>query len=186
MRPTYVILHDPGTRGQHIQLIAEHPRRLIYGETYEFGADGRYHGRVGMSDGHWGQQLAASTYNLHFGNFGGLPVKIIYFLLGLALTIVVATGTSIWLGKRERRGVHDLRLRSLWDGVLWGVPLALTLTFLARVIVGNAAPLAAIFWFLCALILLVAATRPQPRPKRLLQRVFGACLLVCPIAALLG
>ena len=186
VRPTYVILHDPGTRGQHIQLIAEHPRRLIYGETYEFSADGRYHGKVGLSDGHMGQQLAASTYNLHFGNYGGLPVKIVYFLLGFALTIVVATGTSIWLGKRERRGVHDLRLRSLWDGVLWGVPLALTLTFLARVIAGNAAPLTAIFWLLCALVLLIAAIRPQPRPKRALQRLFVASLVASPFAALLG
>ena len=186
VRPTYVILHDPGTRGQHIQIVAEHPRRLIYGETYEFGADGTYHGKVGLSDGHMGQQLAASTYNLHFGNYGGLPVKIIYFLLGLALTIVVATGTSIWLGKRERRGVHDQRLRSLWDGVLWGVPLALTLTFLARLIAGNAAPLTAIFWLLFALILLIAAVRPQPRPKCLLQWLFGASLLASPVAVLLG
>ena len=23
--PTYVIAHDPGTRGQHVQIIAEHP-----------------------------------------------------------------------------------------------------------------------------------------------------------------
>jgi uncharacterized iron-regulated membrane protein len=185
VRPTYVILHDPQTRGQHVQIIAAHPRRLIYGESYNFGADGAYHGKVGLSDGHLGQQLAASTYNLHFGNFGGLPIKIIYFLLGLALTIVVATGTSIWLGKRERRGVRDQRLRSLWDGVLWGVPLALILTFLARVIAGNAAPLTAIFWLLCALILLVAAIRPQPRPKRMLQSLCIASLLVSLVVPLL-
>lgn len=186
LRPTYIILHDPGTRGQHVQLIAEHPRRLIYGETYEFGADGRYHGKVGLSDGHLGQQLAASTYNLHFGNYGGLLVKIAYVLFGLALTVVVATGTSIWLGKRERRGLREPRLRSLWDAVLWGIPLALTLTFVARVLAGNAAPLTAIFWVLCALILLSAAFRPQPRPKRLLQRLLIASLLASLIAVLFG
>lgn len=185
LRPTYIILHDPGTRGQHVQLIAEHPRRLIYGETYEFGADGRYYGKVGLSDGHLGQQIAASTYNLHFGNYGGLPVKFAYVLFGLALTVVVATGTSIWLGKRERRGVHHPRLRSLWDAVLWGVPLALTLTFLARVLAGNAVPLTAIFWLLWALVMLAATFRPQPRPKQLLQRLFIASLLVSPIAVLL-
>lgn len=186
LRPTYVILHDPGTRGQHVQLVAEHPRRLIYGETYEFDADGRYHGKVGLSDGHMGQQIAASTYNLHFGNYGGLPVKIAYVLFGLALTVVIATGTSIWLGKRERRGLHDPRLRSLWDAVLWGVPLALTMTFLARVLAGNAAPLNAVFWLLLASVMLAAAFRPQPRPKRLLQRLFLASLLASPIAVLLA
>ncbi|MEZ5654874.1 MAG: PepSY-associated TM helix domain-containing protein [Sphingobium sp.] len=186
LRPTYIILHDPGTRGQHVQLIAEHPQRLIYGETYEFGANGRYLGKVGLSDGHLGQQLAASAYNLHFGNYGGLPVKIAYCAFGFALTVVVATGTSIWLGKRERRGLNNPRLRSLWDAVLWGVPLALTMTFIARVIVGNAASLSAIFWSLWVLIILAAAFHPHPRPNRLLQGLFAASLLACPMAVLLG
>jgi len=186
LRPTYLILHDPGTRGQHVQLIAEHPRRLIYGETYEFGADGRYHGKVGLSDGHLGQQIAASTYKLHFGNYGGLPVKLAYVVFGLALTVVVATGTSIWLGKRERRGLHHPRLRSLWDAVLWGVPLALTMTFLARVLAGNTVPLIAIFWLLLALVVLAAAFRPQPRPQRLLQGLLVVSLLASPIAMLLS
>lgn len=182
LRPTYIILHDPGTRGQHVQLIAEHPRRLIYGETYHFGADGHYHGKVGLSDGHVGQQIAASAYNLHFGNYGGLPVKFAYFAFGLALTVVVATGTSIWLGKRERRGLRHPRLRGLWDAVVWGVPLALTMTFLSRVLAGNSVPLTAIFWVLWTLIMLAAAFRPQPRPKQLLQRLFIASLLASPVA----
>jgi uncharacterized iron-regulated membrane protein len=180
VRPTYVILHDPQTRGQHIQLIAEHPRRLIYGETYQFGADGIYRGKVGLSDGHMGQQLAASTYNLHFGNYGGLPVKLAYSVFGLALTIVVATGTSIWLGKRQRRGLHEPRLRAGWDGVIWGVPIALTLTFLTRLLLGNGAPLIAIFWTLTiAIPLLAIAIRPEPRPKQLLQRLLTASSIVC-------
>lgn len=186
VRPTYVILHDPGTRGQHVQLIAEHPRRLIYGETYQFGADGSYHGKVGLSDGQMGQQLAASTYNLHFGNFGGLPVKLAYVVFGLALTVVVATGTSIWLGKRQRRGVHEPRLRASWDSVVWGVPLALTWTLLARLLVGNTAPLIAIFWLLCALFLVAAAIRPQARPKRLFQGLLIASLLASSITAILA
>ncbi|WP_374525024.1 PepSY-associated TM helix domain-containing protein [Sphingopyxis sp.] len=185
LRPTYIILHDPGTRGQHVQLLAEHPRRLIYGESYNFDANGGFLGAAGLADGHLGQQMAASTYNLHFGNFGGLPVKFAYFGLGLALTVVVASGTSIWLGKRARRGLHEPRLRTLWDAVLWGTPLALALTFLARMLAGNAAPLTAIFWLLAALIVLTAAMRPEPRPKQLLQRLFIASLLASLIALLL-
>lgn len=186
LRPTYLILHDPGTRGQHVQIIAEHPRRLIYGESYDFDANGRYRGKVGLSDGELGQQFAASTYNLHFGNFGGLPVKIAYFLLGLALAAIVATGTSIWLAKRERRGLHDPRLRSAWDAVVWGTPLALALTFLVRLIAGNAAPLAALFWALCLLGPLVAAIRPRPRTRPVLQRSMLAAIAASIVAGLLG
>lgn len=185
VRPTYVIVHDPQTRGQHVQIIAEHPQRLIYGESYNFAADGRFEGATGLSDGHLGQQLAASTYNLHFGNYGGLPVKLAYIVFGLALTVVVATGTSIWLGKRERRGLREPRLRSLWDAVLWGVPLALALTFLVRLLAGNGAPLAALFWTLAALMPLAAAIRPHPRPKPYLKAALGAALIACLLAALL-
>ena len=64
IEPYYVILHDPGTAGQHIQIVGEHPRRLIFGEYYAFSADGAFRGTVGLADGTVGQQLSASTYNL--------------------------------------------------------------------------------------------------------------------------
>src|SRR3546814_13814072 len=41
LRPTNIILHDPGTRGQHVQLLAEHPQRLIYGASYNSDATDR-------------------------------------------------------------------------------------------------------------------------------------------------
>src|SRR5690606_6798811 len=138
------------------------------------------------SDGHLGQQLAASTYNLHFGNYGRLPVEIAYVLFGLALPIVVATGTSIWLGERQRRGLHEPRLRAGWDGVIWGVPLALALTLLARILLGNGAPLIAIFWLAAIAIPLVAIVRPEPRPKTLLRRLLIVSVTACAAAALIG
>ena len=150
-RPYYVILHDPGTAGQHMQIVAEHPRRLIFGEYYAFSGDAEFHGTAGMADGTVGQQLAASTYNLHFGNYGGLPVKIAYILFGLAMTIVVATGTFIWLDKRNRAGKPSTYLRASWWGLVVGVPAGMVATFLARLTLGNAAPFVAIFWSVCLL-----------------------------------
>ena len=149
VEPYYVILHDPGTAGQHVQIIAEHPRRLIFGEYYAFSADGAFRGTVGLADGTVGQQLSASTYNLHFGNFGGLPVKIAYIVFGLALAIVVATGTFIWLDKRERRGKVSTRLRAAWWGLVVGVPAGMVATLIARIAIGNAAPFVPIFWIVC-------------------------------------
>lgn len=184
VRPSYVILHDPGTAGQHVQVIAEHDRRLIYGENYAFDAQGRFHGAAGLADGEVGQQASASIYNLHFGNFGGLPVKIAYVLLGLALSVVTATGVSIWLGKRERRGVHAPRLRSGWDAVTWGVPLALALTLLARLLIGNSAPFVAIFWIASALFVALAMAWPSRRTKRGMQWSLLASLLGSLAAAI--
>lgn len=150
---TYAILHDPGTAGQHVQIVGEHGQRLIFGEYYGFTAEGTFTGTAGLADGALGQQAAASVYNLHFGNYGGLIVKIAYIVFGLALTAVCATGTFIWLGKRRRRGIHEPRMRAAWHAVVWGAPGALALTLLVRLTAGNGAPFTAIFWITSALIL---------------------------------
>jgi uncharacterized iron-regulated membrane protein len=150
--PSYATIFAPGTAGQQIEILGEHRHRLIFGEYYDFDGAGRFKRKVGLSDGDLGQQAAASTYNLHFGNYGGLPVKIAYFVFGLALTAIVATGTYIWLGKRRRRGHHEPRLHAAWSGVVWGAPLALLATFVARLTLGSTAPFGAIFWLLLATV----------------------------------
>jgi uncharacterized iron-regulated membrane protein len=155
VRLTYVTIHEPGTAGQHVQVVAEHPRRLIFGEYYLFDSAGTFHGTAGLADGALGQQAAASNYDLHFGNYGGLPVKLAYAIFGLALTAVCATGTFIWLGKRRRRGLQEPRLRAAWHAVVWGSPAALAFTLVARLVLGHTVPFAALFWG--ALILAVAA-----------------------------
>jgi uncharacterized iron-regulated membrane protein len=182
VHPYYIVVHDPLTRGQHVQVLAEHPRRLIYGENYNFDAQGRYHGPAGLADGALGQQTAASTYRLHFGNFGGLPVKIAYVVFGSALCAIVATGTYIWLGKRRRRGRHEPRLRAAWDGVVWGVPIMLAATFVARMVGGNAMPMTAIFWIGCVAIIGAAIAIGDRLPlARWLPRAAAIGLLACPL-----
>jgi len=147
---TFITVHDPMTKGQTIQAMGEHPRRLVFGEYYNFDAAGTFMDTTGLADGELGQQAAASNYKLHFGNYGGLIVKIAYFLLGSALTVICATGTFIWLGKRRRRGIFEPRLRAAWHGVIWGTPAALAVTFIARLAIGNGAPFLAIFWLTLA------------------------------------
>jgi len=169
--PYYIILHDPGTAGQHVQVIAEHPRRLIFGEYYAFSASGEFRGTVGLADGTVGQQVAASMYNLHFGNFGGLPVKIAYIVFGLALTVVVATGTFIWLNKRARQGRPAPRLAAAWWGIVYGVPVALVATFIARLAIGNTAPFVALFWSVLALTIGVALLRKRNSGTRAAEPV---------------
>ncbi|SCW34750.1 Uncharacterized iron-regulated membrane protein [Sphingobium faniae] len=172
-RPLYVILHEPLTAGQQVQVLAGHDRRLIFGETYAFDSQGRFTGKAGLSDGHIGQQVAASAYNLHFGNYGGWPVKLAYILFGAALCGMIAAGVLIWLGKRERRGFHHPRLRAAWHAIIWGVPFALSMTFLARLTIGNEAPFVAIFWLLLLASLIAALCLPDTI-RRGLQFLLGA------------
>ncbi|WP_121118782.1 PepSY-associated TM helix domain-containing protein [Croceibacterium ferulae] len=167
---TYAILHDPLQAGQHIQIAAAHDRRLIFGEYYDFDARGTFRGTAGLADGAAGQQAAASIYNLHFGNFGGLAVKMAYFVGGLAVSVIAATGTFIWLGKRRRRGMREPRLHAAWHGVVWGTPAMLALTFAARAAGGNDAPFDLIFWgglLLCVGGAAMRAGREQGRAASL-------------------
>ncbi|WBH18067.1 PepSY-associated TM helix domain-containing protein [Sphingomonas radiodurans] len=158
--PIYVIVHDPRTAGQHVQILAEHPRRLVYGESYQFGEDGTWHGPVGIAGGTLGQQSAGSAYNLHFGNYGGLVVELAYMLLGLALCAITATGTTLWLTKRQRRGLPSARMSACWTIVVWGTPLAIIGAAWLRGLAGPDAPLVAAFWGVLAVALIVAAARP--------------------------
>lgn len=173
--PTFIIVRDPGTQGQAIQVRAEHSRRLIFAEYYDFAADGTFRGTVGLADGKTGQQLTASAYKLHFGNYGGLPVKLAYLLFGGALTTICATGVHIWLGKRRRRGLEEPRLRKAWDAVVWGTPLALMLTLAVRFAFGNHSPFVLLFWSTLALAILAALAPVSPaRFRRGLQALLIA------------
>lgn len=51
---------------------------------------------------------------LHFGDYGGLPLKVIWALLDLAAIVVLATGLYLWLGRR--RVPLDKRLEELRSG----------------------------------------------------------------------
>ncbi|MFW2348858.1 PepSY-associated TM helix domain-containing protein [Qipengyuania sp.] len=166
VRVSYVILHDPGTRGQHVQVIGEHHRRLVFGEYYHFAPDGGFEGTTGLADGTVGQQFAASIYNLHFGNYGGLPVKIAYIVFGVALSVVVATGTFIWLDKQARKGRPHPLVHAGWWGVTLGVPLAILATLAARLALGNDAPFVAIFWAVTLAAVGLAIVRRRPWAKR--------------------
>ncbi|MEZ0495018.1 PepSY-associated TM helix domain-containing protein [Sphingomonas sp. IW22] len=177
LQPTYVILHEPGTRGQYLTIIAKHPRRLIYGDTYIFDADGRLTDKVGISDGDLGRQFAASNYDLHLGAFGGLPVRLIFVILGAAVTVVSGTGMSIWLVKRRQRGRASPRLEAVWAVTIWGAPVMLGLALIQRALFGAQAPMVALFWV--GLAGLIAAAILAPRAElwgRSLRLILGALM----------
>ena len=56
---------------------------------------------------------------LHFGDYAGLPLKILWALLDIAAIVVLGSGLYLWLGKR--RTSIDARLRELRRG---GEPVA--------------------------------------------------------------
>jgi uncharacterized iron-regulated membrane protein len=138
-----------------------------------------------MADGRLGQQAASSTYSLHFGDYGGLTVKLAYVLFGGALTGICGTGVSIWLGKRRRRGHHEPRLARMWDAIIWGTPTALGVTLAARLVFGNSVPFAALFWGALATAVAAGAAPLDPlRFRRGLQALTAIAVMAPFLLAL--
>ena len=54
-------------------------------------------------DSSTGSALLASLFSLHFGSFGGDPVRILYILLGLSGALLFYTGNLLWIETRTKR-----------------------------------------------------------------------------------
>ncbi len=47
-------------------------------------------------------KVKSLIFHLHFGDFGGLPLQIIFFILGLTGCVVILSGIMIWLVARDK------------------------------------------------------------------------------------
>lgn len=124
----HLIVHDPGAAGQSIAVETDILPQLAYAEVHRFSPDGAYLGARHYADGPLGLQFFASTGSLHFGLFGMLTLRLVYGLLGLALTVCCVSGINIWLKTAIVKGRPLPGVERLWRAFIWGVPLALTLS----------------------------------------------------------
>lgn len=176
--PFLAIIHDPGTQGQHVEIYGEHFDRLIYGETYSFDAAGTPTGTGQYSDGEVGKQIAFSMYRLHFGDFGGTFMKIVYFVLGGLMCVMVATGLNIYFLKQAEKGRPRPRLASGWSGLVWGTPAMLAITLPLGLLNVPVDVLTALFWLgLIILSLGATALAEAERTGIILRRVMGGAMM---------
>lgn len=130
--PIYMVLHDAGTEKQLVEIAATIPGRLSYSEIYRYHADGTFINEQGLTSGKAARQIAYSVYRLHFGWFGGWPVRWLYVILGMSLTLISVSGINIWLYKRAKDDCID----RLWVATVWGFPVALVVAMAASIFLG--------------------------------------------------
>ena len=180
--PFLVVVHDPGTVGQHIGIYGEHTDRLIYGETYEFDASGTFLGVEGSSNGALGQQIASSVYRLHFGDFGGLIMKVAYFILGALLCIIVASGMNIYFLKAKEKGRAKPRLEAAWAGFVWGSSALFAITLIAALLGAPSIALTYVFWIGAIVLTGLSAWKGQNGTAgRIIRAVLGLSMVVSAI-----
>lgn len=171
VKPLYLVGHKLGTQQQFIEIAATVPQRLAYSEIYRFDAGGNYLGHQALTTGPAGRQFLYSLYRIHFGYFGGQWTRVVWLLLGLSLTVASVSGINIWLSKSD----GDDRLKRLWAGFVWGVPLALALSALT-VLYPVSSPLS-IFLACLALSLVVALRISSAQQVAAILKAFCAAVL---------
>ena len=71
---------------------------------------------------------------LHYGDFGGLPLKLIFFLLGLGTCYVIISGNLLWIEKQQKSRQHStsgLKLvKNLSSAVFAGSLIATAICFI--------------------------------------------------------
>lgn len=173
--PYYFSIHFPETTAQTLELGAYLPDRLVWYDAFQFNSQGQQIKRLGWPDGDVGTQIYASTYRLHFGNYGGLPVQILYATLGLGMCFLCATGMNIWFRRQQQNGVQYPALERAWLGVVWGFPAAIAISLLADFWLPTHH--IAIFWFSSLALIGIALTLKNRAQVSLSLRVLLISLL---------
>ncbi|MFN3228806.1 MAG: PepSY-associated TM helix domain-containing protein [Asticcacaulis sp.] len=127
-RPVLIRINHPGEAGAAVSLTQGTKGKLSIGESLTYDRNGAYIGSSGFETGTIGQKIVSTLFYLHFGWFGGLPVKILYGSLGLALTVVTSSGVAIWLARRRDKGRPAPAWERLWVALVWSQPLAYAVT----------------------------------------------------------
>lgn len=122
----------PG-EGPHGRIQGSDPRYGLRGATYGVGEVDTVTGEIiqrdylpGVQDGWFA--TVSSFFALHFGNYGGAPVRWSYFLLGLAGAFLFHSGNLLWIESRRRKerrsgAVEQTRATRLLGALTVGVPL---------------------------------------------------------------
>lgn len=162
--PDSIMVERPGRADMRISVHGRQAKLLVPQDEVQFDARGKAIHEEHPKDMVVGTRVLGGIGQLHFGWFGGLPVRIAYGLLGVALCVVTSSGVTIWLARRRDRGRPAPQWERIWAAVCWGQPLVLALTAILAFF-APAAPLTGAWLALTVLSIAAAA---------LVSRISGA------------
>lgn len=175
-----VMLEHPAEMGGAALFYTEKDNgRLHNSDSFAYNRSGLYH-TYKADAAATGQKVLNSLGKLHFGWFGGGFVKILYALLGLALTYLAAGGVVIWLARRRDKRNPAPGFERLWTATIWGQPAALSLVALVAILAGSSGTktLLVTVWGIATLLSLAFAIRVAPEIiSRWLKLAAGVLLI---------
>lgn len=147
-----------------------------------------------LQDG-WSATIT-SFFALHFGNFGGAPIRWSYFLLGLAGAFLFYTGNILWVESRRKRerkagAVEQTRSTRVLGALTVGVPIGciagISATLAAAKFLGNDASDAmhsAIYYTVFLICVGWGLCRGAARSAMELPVAAAVAMILIPIASL--
>ncbi|MFD2148259.1 PepSY domain-containing protein [Mucilaginibacter antarcticus] len=76
--------------------------------------------RSPLSEPTYTATVTGILYHLHFGDYGGRPIKVIYFVLGIMGCIVINSGVMIWLVARDKKSIPERKRKfNFWTANIY-------------------------------------------------------------------
>lgn len=131
LEPRYIRLRHVGDAAAHAVLAGRVPVVFGDGEVTLSAVDGEVLGMTVPGEERAIRATQRWIYGFHFAWYGGLPLRLLYALLGLAGCVTILSGNWIWLERRdptrERRSSRVLGRLTVGGGL--GVAVAVAAMF---------------------------------------------------------
>jgi len=160
-RFSILVASNPKSSG-HTTSVAYYEEGILSMRTSDiYRNSGEFLEKFGGSGSPAGARVFGMVQPLHYGTFGGYPIKILYFVLSLALTYITSTGMMIWFKRKQQQGQAKPRTEALWRGMTTGLSAALVATALVTVMKLQA-PLTPVFLciWIASLLLITVSRNP--------------------------
>jgi len=175
-----LIANNPEDSGQTTSVLYSEDGILSARSADIFRNDGEFLEKFGGKGGEVGARIFGAVQPLHYGTFGGYPIKLLYFVLALGLTYITSTGMMIWFKRKMQQGQPKAKTEAAWRGMTTGLTLALSAGAVIAVS-GLAVPIPAVCLAVWAVGGLAIYLSKQPLMLVKAGWIVSAALLVCAV-----
>ena len=192
--PYMVIMRNYGDAAAEFEIFYKGSTRLTFSDVvWVNGATGELSPPNEFREETGAMRVANAVTPLHYGTYGGIWLKVLYFILGLSLAVVTALGSMMWIERRKHgnEGGKTLtfynRLGYFNTGIVMGLPVAtLSIFYLDKLYMGaEAARIFATGWTFFAVwalgLLYACVRRDDYRTTRELLIVSGIMAMGIPV-----
>lgn len=174
-----VELIHPTEQGGGVMLFYRDDAVLAGFKEYGFVRSGDQYYAKSLLEATIGERIQGSLGPLHFGWFGGVIIKIVYFILGLGMTYLGVGGVNIWLACRRDKGRPAPVWERIWAATVWSQPATFAVVAAVALLAPSATSgLTVGIWLGGTAIYLAACTFMSSHLLIQICKLATACLLV--------